>query len=98
NAHGAEWVVVTNGGNEVFASRLEERLRYQPPRVNVVNPIGCGDCFTAGLAWALQRGEDMPAAIRAGIAAAAQNAEQLLPARLDAKLVALSLRGRTAER
>ena len=85
NARGAEWVVVTNGGSEVFATRAEARLRFQPPLVSVVNPIGCGDCFTAGLAWALQRGEDMPSAIRSGIAAAAQNAEQLLPARLDAK-------------
>ena len=85
NARGAEWVVVTNGSRKVFASRGEERLRFQPPRVSVVNPIGCGDCFTAGLAWSLQRGEEMPAAIRAGIAAAAQNAEQLLPARLDAQ-------------
>ncbi len=87
NVHGAEWVIVTNGAREVFASRADERLRFQPPRVNVVNPIGCGDCFTAGLAWALQRGNDMPSAIRLGIAAAAQNAEQLLPARLNAELL-----------
>lgn len=87
NARGAEWVVVTNGAGEVFATHGEARLRFQPPRVNVVNPIGCGDCFTAGLAWALQRGEEMPIAIRTGIAAAAQNAEQLLPARLDARLL-----------
>jgi 1-phosphofructokinase family hexose kinase len=83
NARGAEWVIVTNGANEVFASHGEERFRFAPPRVNVVNPIGCGDCFTAGLAWTLQSGDDMPAAIRAGIAAAAQNAQQLLPARLS---------------
>ena len=98
NAGGAEWVVVTNGSREVFASRGEVRLRFQPPQVHVVNPIGCGDCFTAGFAWSLQRGDQMPTAIRTGIAAAAQNAEQLLPARLDAKLVALSLRDRTAGR
>lgn len=97
NALGAEWVVVTNGACEVFASRGDERFRFQPSQVRVVNPIGCGDCFTAGLAWALQRGDDMPTAIRSGIAAAAQNAEQLLPARLNAKLLALSLRDRIAE-
>ncbi len=97
NVRGAEWVVVTNGGGEVFASRGEARLRFPSQQVQVVNPIGCGDCFTAGLAWALQRGDDMPTAIRTGIAAAAQNAEQLLPARLDAQLVALSLRDRKAE-
>lgn len=85
NARGAEWGVVTNGANEVFATHGEQRLRFRPRQVQVVNPIGCGDCFTAGLAWALQRGDDMPTAIRTGIAAAAQNVEQLLPARLDAR-------------
>ena len=90
---GAEWVVVTNGPQRVFASNEVQRLQnsdgfwFDAPKVEVVNPIGCGDCFTAGLAWALQRGEEMPSAIRTGIAAAAQNAEQLLPARLDARLL-----------
>ena len=93
NARGAAWVVVTNGAEEVFASHGGEQLRFSSRRVNVVNPIGCGDCFTAGLARSLQLGEEMPTAIRAGIAAAAQNAEQLLPARL----VALSLCDRTSE-
>lgn len=83
NARGAEWVVVTNGSRDVFASRGEQRFRFQPAKVEVVNPIGCGDCFTAGLAWALHRGDEMPEAIRTGIAAAAFNAAQLLPARLD---------------
>lgn len=85
---GAEWAIVTNGPDEVLASHVEQRaaisdrFRFDVPRVEVVNPIGCGDCFTAGLACALQCGSDMPAAIRAGISAAARNAEQLLPARI----------------
>lgn len=85
---GAEWAVVTNGPDEVLASHVEQRspisdrFHFDIPRVEVVNPIGCGDCFTAGLACALQRGSDMPTAIRAGISAAARNAEQLLPARI----------------
>lgn len=82
NARGAEWVVVTNGSREVFALHNGERHRFTPPSVTAVNPIGCGDCFTAGLAAALQLGSAMPDAIRQGIAAAAQNAEQLLPARI----------------
>lgn len=82
NDRGAEWVVVTNGSHEVFASHKSERHRFTPPSVKAVNPIGCGDCFTAGLSAALQRGSTMPAAIRLGISAAAQNAEQLLPARI----------------
>lgn len=85
---GAEWTVVTNGPEEVLASHAEQRaaisdrFRFDVPQVEVVNPIGCGDCFTAGLTCALQGGSDMPSAIQAGISAAAQNAMQLLPARL----------------
>lgn len=82
NARGAEWVVVTNGSRDAFALSDGERHRFSPPTVKVINPIGCGDCFTAGLAAALQLGSTMPDAIRQGIAAAAQNAEQLLPARI----------------
>lgn len=84
NARGAEWVIVTNGARQVFVSRETQRFRFQPPRVDVVNPIGCGDCFTAGLAFAMQLYNDgMLEAIRFGIAAAASNATQLLAARLD---------------
>jgi fructose-1-phosphate kinase PfkB-like protein len=82
NARGAEWVIVTHGPREVFALSKDERHTFTPRPIKVVNPIGCGDCFTAGLAYTLQRGSDMPAAVRAGIFAAARNAEQLLPARM----------------
>lgn len=89
---GAQWVIVTDGPNEVLVSSATRdqpgRWRFQPPHVDLVNPIGCGDCFTAGLADALQRGDDMLDAIRFGIAAAAYNATQLLPARLDRQKVA----------
>ena len=81
NSLGAEWVVVTNGPGEVLATHNAERLRFTPPMVEVVNPIGCGDCFTAGLTWSLQQGHEMPRAIEFAIAAAAKNATQLLPVR-----------------
>lgn len=89
NELGAEWVVVTNGSGEVLVTHDAERLRFKPPSVEVVNPIGCGDCFTAGLVWSLQQGHDMPQAIETGIAAAAQNATQLLPARLNPEVLRL---------
>lgn len=83
NDRGAEWVVVTNGPGDVFATHNHNRLRFKPPRIDVVNPIGCGDCFTAGLAWSLQQGHEVSQAIERGIATAAQNATQLLPVRLS---------------
>jgi 1-phosphofructokinase family hexose kinase len=91
HALGAQWVVVTNGDQDVLASHGSERLRFTPPSVRLLNPIGCGDCFTAGLAWGLLQNQSMPDAIRAGLAAAAQNAEELLPARLDLQTLISSL-------
>lgn len=82
---GAEWIVVTEGTRAIWAASAAGLVRLQPLAVErVVNPIGCGDCLAAGIAWGLGRGVDPLAAVRLGIAAAAQNAAQLLPGRLDA--------------
>lgn len=83
NQRGAEWVLVTHGSREVWLSSVSELWRFTPPLITVVNAIGCGDCLTAGLTAALAKGEDLSAAVRFGIAAAGENAMQLLPARLD---------------
>lgn len=84
NDHGAQWVVITEGARTVWVSSTEGSHRLQPLRVeHVINPIGCGDCLAAGLAWSLSQGEDVLQAVRIGIAAAAQNAEQLLPGRIN---------------
>ena len=82
NALGAEWVLVTHGGREVWLSSLSELWCFTPPQIEVVNAIGCGDCLTAGLTASLAEGHDLPTAIRFGIAAAGDNAVQLLPSRL----------------
>jgi 1-phosphofructokinase family hexose kinase len=83
NDRGAEWAVVTEGRHAVWATSAGAVYRAEPPQVSVVNPIGCGDCLAAGLAWAIELGEPMPGALRLGIAAAVENALHLLPARLD---------------
>jgi fructose-1-phosphate kinase PfkB-like protein len=84
NDRGAEWVVVTNGAAAVWASHRGKLYRFQPPRIeNVVNPIASGDCLAAGIACAIASGKDMIDAIQFGIAAAADNVGQLLPARVD---------------
>jgi len=93
NARGAQWVVVTSGAGVVWAAGPDGEFRFQPPIAeHVVNPIGCGDCFAAGLAWAVDAGKPMVEAIHIGIAAAAENLPTLLPARLDRARVLLLAR------
>lgn len=79
-SRGAGWVLISQGSGTLWALGPEGLLSYRPPELEVVNAIGCGDCLTAGIAAALDRGWEMPEAIRAGMAAAAQNASQWLPA------------------
>ena len=84
NERGAEWVVVTEGARAVWLGSAQAVYRLQPLRLaNVVNPIGCGDCLAAGLAWALSIDREPVDCVRIGIACAAQNAAALLPGRLD---------------
>ncbi|MCC7424929.1 MAG: hypothetical protein IT428_32055 [Planctomycetaceae bacterium] len=84
NERGAEWVVISQGGGLLRVSSRTERYRVTPPRAEVVvNPIGCGDCLAAGIAWRLRDGGDVIDAVRFGVAAAFDNLGQLLPARLD---------------
>jgi 1-phosphofructokinase family hexose kinase len=84
NERGAEWVVVTEGARAVWLSSAQAAYRLQPLRLaKVVNPIGCGDCLAAGLAWALSIDRGPVDCVRIGIACAAQNAAALLPGRLD---------------
>ena len=83
NEQGAEWVLVTNGANEVLVRGRDQLLGFRSLAVEVVNPIGCGDCLCAGLVWALDGGRTMAEAVPLGIAAAAQNVAMLLPGRLD---------------
>ena len=81
---GAQWVVVTEGARAVWVASAGAPYRLAPLRVaKVINPIGCGDCLAAGLAWGLSLGREGVDCVRLGIACAAQNAAALLPGRLD---------------
>lgn len=87
NVRGAEWVVVTEGKRAVWASSHAGVFRGQPLAIErLVNPIGCGDSLAAGLAWGLSMGRGPLDSIALGIAAAAQNAGQLLPGRVSGSL------------
>ncbi len=83
NDGGASWVVVSDGENGVWVTGENQVFRLKTARVKTVNPIGCGDSLAAGIAAELLRNDDVVNAVRFGMGAAANNAEQLLPARLD---------------
>lgn len=80
---GAEYVVVTDGPHAVWVAGPQGVARFHPPVVEVVNPIGCGDCFAAGLAIAWHEGRRWDDAVEWAITVAAENARHLLPARFS---------------
>ena len=84
NRQGAQWIVVSDGPEALYVSERDgDSYRLIPPQISVVNPIGCGDCLAAGIATGIVNGESMLAAIQLGMGAAAHNAAQLLPGRVD---------------
>lgn len=54
HADGARLVLVTLGGDGVFASLDGQRLRVTTPTVDVVDSVGAGDSFTAGFLHSLR--------------------------------------------
>jgi len=80
---GADWVVVTHGGEDVLVASRRGRWRLPPPRVEPVSSIGCGDCLSGGIAWALDCGAEPLDAVRTGMAAAADNLTRPTMGRLD---------------
>jgi len=84
---GAQRVVVTAGKAPGFAFDGSKSWRVYSPRVNVVNPIGSGDAFTAAVAWRLRLGDDLGQACRWGAAAGAANALSAMPGELEPAMV-----------
>jgi tagatose 6-phosphate kinase len=76
---GAEWIVISNGGQPVLAMGPDGLHRLQPPKVKVLNPIGCGDSMTAAIAARIQRGDSPLGAIQFAIEYAACKASILYP-------------------
>ena len=73
-AAGAADAVLTLGAAGAVAVIDGARWRVTTRGIRAVNPVGSGDCFAAGLALALQRGESAAAALRLAAAAGAANA------------------------
>ena len=71
---GAQRVAVTAGKEPTLAFDGKNFWRIVTPQVLVVNPIGSGDAFAAGLVSRLIRGNDLGEACRWGAAAGTANA------------------------
>jgi tagatose 6-phosphate kinase len=99
HCRGAQWVVVSEGKKAVWVRGTSGTFRLEPPQIDhAANPIGCGDVLAASIAAALTRGVDPPEAVRFGIAAAAESALDLYPARLDPANLATRLAAVKMER
>lgn len=91
---GAKNVFVTQGGKAAYLLTPDGARRYTPPPLaRRVNPIGSGDCTTAGLVHALLMGESLRSAVRFGLACGSANVESLTPADLDVGRVKRLVRG-----
>jgi tagatose 6-phosphate kinase len=74
-AQGPEWVVVSLGADGALAVDAHRAVQVIAPRVEAVNPVGCGDVLVSGLATGLAAGltvdAALPFAVRVAAAAAA---------------------------
>jgi tagatose 6-phosphate kinase len=92
---GATWAVVTHGPAETIVSNGREFWKLQTPKVQVINPIGSGDSFAAGIAIGLLDGEEVPEACALGVACGAANAMTEFAGHVEREKV-LNLRGAVA--
>ena len=74
-ARGAGAGLVTAGSAGAAFSAAGETWWHPASRLTVRNPIGAGDSVVGGIAVALERGEDLRAAVRFGLAAGAASVE-----------------------
>ena len=79
---GAQNVFVTHGPKAAYLMAADRKAwQFTPPDVaGRVNPIGSGDCTTAGLVHARLRKKPLPDAIALGLACGAANITTLTPA------------------
>jgi sugar/nucleoside kinase (ribokinase family) len=74
---GARVVIITRGAKGLYAEDDTQVVTMGAYPVQVVDPSGCGDCFTAGLLAALRRGWDTVAMLKLGSAVGALGATAL---------------------
>jgi tagatose 6-phosphate kinase len=80
---GAGAVLVTDGAAPAHLFQGTRAWTLPPPVIRPVNPIGSGDCVTAGLLHALEQGRSLAEAAAFGLACGSANAETETPAQFD---------------
>jgi tagatose 6-phosphate kinase len=71
---GAHWAIITRGPKPAIVSDGRSFWTLSTPKVPILNTIGSGDAFTAGLAVELSAGRTMPDACHLAAACGAANA------------------------
>lgn len=85
---GARTALVTAGRHGVAGADADGAFWVAAPSVPEVNPVGAGDSFVAGLAVALERGDDLRAAALCAVATGSASVASLLAGGVDPALVA----------
>lgn len=76
-------IAVSLGKDGSIVKSPEGIYRVHPPKVQVVNTIGCGDCYLAGFVYGLSQGYGIEETIRTATAVSAATAESELSAGYD---------------
>lgn len=85
---GAQSVLMTRGEDDAWLVDQHQSLKLTPPAIDKpVNPIGSGDCVTAGIAYKLLSGCSLKEAALFGLACGSANVETPQPAQFDLKRV-----------
>lgn len=71
---GIPYVVISLGGEGALMVCEEGVFQGKPPKLEVVNTVGCGDSMVGGLAVALERSYTSQEALKFAVAVASANA------------------------
>jgi 1-phosphofructokinase family hexose kinase len=85
---GPKHVIVSAGGEGAVMADADGIAIVRAPAVDVVNPVGAGDCFIAGLAFGSSLGEAARTALERAVAAGSAGCEMFAAGQLDARRAA----------